>query len=115
MMIARRILLALGLLAPFVMERAVLVETDPAPRTAAVSIKDFAFVPAVLNVSVGETVTWTNQDDDPHAVVANDKTFRTRALDTGEVGSIVFSQPGEYGYYCSLHPHMTAKIIVTAP
>jgi len=105
MMIARPVLLALTLVASPV----------PFPRATAVSIKDFAFVPSVLNVSVGETVTWTNQDDDPHSVVANDKSFRTRALDTGEKDSIIFDKPGEYGYYCSLHPHMTAKIIVAAP
>jgi len=88
---------------------------NPAPKTVNVLIKDFAFVPAVLNVSVGETVTWTNEDEDPHSVVANDKSFRSRALDTGDKDSFVFKKPGEYGYYCSLHPHMTAKIIVTAP
>jgi len=115
MMMARHFLLAFVLLTARGTERAQVGDIVPAPGAAAVSIKDFAFVPAVLTVSVGETVTWTNQDDDPHAVVANDKSFRTRALDTGEKDSLVFNQPGEYGYYCSLHPHMTAKIIVTAP
>lgn len=84
-------------------------------KTATVEIKNFAFVPAVLNVTAGDTVTWTNLDEDPHTVVANDKSFRSRALDTGERDSFVFEAPGEYGYYCSLHPHMTAKVIVKAP
>jgi plastocyanin len=89
-------------------------QTEP-PKTPTVEIKNFAFVPAVLTVTVGETVTWTNMDDDPHAVVASDKSFRSHVLDTGEKDSHVFTKPGEYGYFCSLHPHMTATIIVKTP
>jgi plastocyanin len=111
---ARRLPVALVLIAASLGGWA-FADAAPSAEGPAVTIRDFAFVPAVLHVSVGETVTWTNQDDDPHAVVANDKSFRSRVLDTGEKDSVVFRQAGEYGYFCSLHPHMTAKIIVTAP
>jgi len=86
-----------------------------AGKAAAVAIRDFAFVPQVLTITAGQAVTWTNQDDDPHAVLSDDKTFRTRALDTGEKATLVFEKPGEYAYFCSLHPHMTARIVVKAP
>lgn len=58
-------------------------------------------------------MTWTNQDDIPHTVVSDDKTtFKSRALDTDEKFSFTFSKPGTYEYFCSVHPKMTAKIVV---
>jgi plastocyanin len=83
-------------------------------RTQAISIKGFAFVPQVLTVTPGTTVTWTNADDDPHTVTANDKSFHSVALDTDNKYSFTFTRPGEFAYFCSLHPHMTGKIIVTS-
>ena len=67
-----------------------------------------------LTVPVGTTVTWVNNDDIPHAVVADDKTFRSKVLDTDQRFAFTFTRPGEYGYFCSLHPHMTGKIVVKA-
>lgn len=85
----------------------------PAP-TAVVKIDNFTFSPQVLTVTPGTTVTWDNEDDTPHTVVANDKSFRSKAMDTDERYSMTFSKPGTYDYFCSLHPHMTAKIVVKA-
>jgi plastocyanin len=65
-------------------------------------------------VTPGTTVTWTNADDDPHTVTANDKSFHSVALDTDNKYSFTFTRPGEFAYFCSLHPHMTGKIIVTS-
>jgi plastocyanin len=79
-----------------------------------VAIKGFAFVPQIVTVAPGTTVTWTNADDDPHTVVANDKGFRSAALDTDDSYSFTFTKPGDYAYFCSLHPHMTGKVIVKA-
>jgi plastocyanin len=83
-------------------------------RTQTVSIKMFAFAPQVLTVTPGTTVTWTNADEDPHTISANDKSFHSAALDTDDKYSFTFTRPGEYAYFCSLHPHMTGKIIVKA-
>ncbi len=66
----------------------------------------------VVTVSAGTTVTWINGDDLPHTVVANDKSFRSKPLDTGDKFSFTFTRPGEYAYFCSIHPMMTAKVIV---
>jgi plastocyanin len=85
----------------------------PAP-TAVVKIGNFTFSPQVLTVAPGTTVTWANEDDTPHTVVANDKSFRSKAMDTDERYSMTFAKPGTYDYFCSLHPHMTAKIVVKA-
>jgi plastocyanin len=85
------------------------------PAGPTVRIDNFVFGPEALTVTVGTTVTWVNQDDIPHTVVANDKqTFKSKVLDTDERFSFTFTKPGEYGYFCSLHPHMVGKVIVKA-
>jgi plastocyanin len=91
----------------------------PAAATAiagpVVKIDNFVFGPQAITVAVGTTVTWVNQDDIPHTVVADDKhSFKSKVLDSDERFSFTFTKPGEYGYFCSLHPHMTGKVIVKA-
>jgi len=76
-----------------------------------VTIDNFTFAPAEVKVKVGDTVTWTNNDDIPHTVVSAGK-FRSKALDTDNSFSFTFTAAGEYKYFCSLHPHMTGMIKV---
>jgi plastocyanin len=80
--------------------------------TVSVSIDNFAYLPAEVTVTRGTEVTWTNRDDAPHTVTADDKAFNSPALDTDEHFSHVFTSPGEYAYFCGLHPHMTGRVIV---
>jgi plastocyanin len=77
-----------------------------------VSIDNFSYLPAELTVAAGTTVTWVNHDDVPHTVTANDKSFHSAALDTDDRFSHMFAAPGEYAYFCALHPHMTGRVIV---
>jgi plastocyanin len=78
-----------------------------------VTIGNFTFGPTALVVKAGTTVTWLNGDDIPHTVVAADtKTFRSKVLDSGDKFSFTFTKPGAYAYFCSIHPHMTGKIVV---
>lgn len=77
----------------------------------AVHIDNFTFDPPQLAVKAGTTVTWTNRDDIPHTVVSPGK-FRSKALDTDDSFSFTFTAPGDYDYFCSLHPHMTGVIKV---
>ena len=86
--------------------------TGEAPAAAAVRIDNFAFSPPTLEVAPGTTVTWTNGDDDVHSVVEKDRKFKSAALDTGDTFSQTFTAPGEYDYFCSLHPRMVGKIVV---
>ena len=88
------------------------VMAAPAADTA-VKIDNFTFAPQRVTVKAGTTVTWTNNDDVPHNVVSLDKTsFKSKALDTGEKFSYTFTKPGNYPYFCSIHPKMTAEIVV---
>jgi plastocyanin len=63
-------------------------------------------------VRVGTQITWTNRDDIPHTVVEDNKTFKSKVLDTDEKFTFTASKPGTYNYYCSIHPKMTAKLVV---
>src|SRR6202521_2380595 len=80
--------------------------------TTEVKIDNFSFGPATLTVAAGTTVTWINRDDIPHTVVSTDKVFKSKALDTDEKFSFTFTKPGTYGYFCSIHPKMTGKVVV---
>jgi amicyanin len=91
--------------------------SSPAPASPnagdAVSIANFTFEPAVLTVSPGPTVTWTNHDDVPHTVTSVDKTtFASPGLDTDDTFSFRFTTPGTYAYFCTIHPMMTGKVVV---
>ena len=85
-----------------------------APAAAAVQIDNFTFNAMTVTVKPGTTVTWTNQDDIPHTVVSKTGVFKSKVLDTGDKFSFTFAKAGQFGYYCSLHPHMTGTIIVKA-
>ena len=94
---------------------AVALTAHAAPAPITITIDNFTFNPATMVIPVGTTVTWINQDDVPHTAVADDhKTFRSKPLDTDDRYSFTFATPGVYPYFCSIHPHMTAKIIVKA-
>ena len=87
------------------------------PNTATVNtvtIDNFAFDPPTLTVAPGTRVTWTNHDEEPHAIVsANKETpFKSAGLDTDDSFAFVFDKPGTYKYFCSIHPHMVGQIVV---
>jgi plastocyanin len=91
-------------------------QTDPPASGSAapvtVSIDNFTFKPAVVTIPTGGKVIWTNRDDVPHTIKADDGSFTSAALDTDETFTQVFAKRGKYEYFCSIHPHMTARVIV---
>jgi amicyanin len=87
---------------------------SPAPQGGtAVAITDFKFNPVTLTVPVGTTVTWTNQDEEPHTLAAKDGSFHSPGMDTHGTYSYKFTTPGSYDYICSIHPFMTGTVVVT--
>ena len=85
---------------------------DKSASEAAVKIDNFSFSPVTITIPAGTTVRWTNRDDIPHTVVSDDKTFKSKPLDTDEQFTYTFTKPGTYNYFCSIHPKMTAKVVV---
>jgi 3',5'-cyclic-AMP phosphodiesterase len=97
--------------------------TDMAPAAFAgastdsvseVKIDNFAFTPGAVTVKAGTQVTWINRDDIPHTVDSTQGKFKSKALDTDDKFQFNFAEPGEYPYFCRLHPKMTGGIIVQA-
>lgn len=94
---------------------ALVVPTPIAAAQTMVSIDNFTFGPAEITIAPGTTVTWVNNDDIPHTVVATDKSFKSKVLDTEGTFSYTFNSVGEFQYFCSLHPHMTGMVRVKVP
>jgi amicyanin len=83
-----------------------------------VDISMFAFEDDVVEVAVGDTVTWTNQDATRHTVTAGSDgepsgAFEVTFADRGDTASLTFDEPGEYHYFCAPHPFMTGTVVVT--
>ena len=85
-----------------------------AAEASTVQIENYQFLPNTLTIRVGGSVTWVNRDGDVHSIAADDTppTFKSGGLDTDDKFSFTFTKAGTYAYHCSLHPHMTGKIIV---
>jgi plastocyanin len=76
--------------------------TVPEPSTVYVEIKGSAFNPAVLTITNGTTVRWTNLDSAPHAI--NGKNFSSPPLNKREMWNYTFNRSGTFEYNCSIHP-----------
>ena len=79
-----------------------------------VSISGFAFNPATVTVNVGDSVTWTNNDDVPHTATADNGSFNTGQLGSGDSDSVTFKSAGTFAYHCSVHPSMNGTVVVQA-
>jgi nitrite reductase (NO-forming) len=81
-----------------------------------------AYSPNTITIKVGQTVTWTNQDATMHTVTSGtsannvgspDGRFDSGFLAEGASWSYTFSEAGDFPYYCTPHPWMQGKVIVT--
>lgn len=102
------------LLAALLVAPAAAAPAGTTPAGTAVQIKDDAFSPQTLTVVAGQTVAFTNNDDDAHTVTATDGSFDSKGLDTNGVWRHAFAKPGVYAYFCELHPFMKGTIVVKA-
>lgn len=77
------------------------------------SMQNFAYQPANIQVRAGTTVTWTNQDNVPHSITFKNGMQDSGLLNQGQSFRYTFNAPGTYQYYCSVHPYMVATVTVT--
>jgi plastocyanin len=87
------------------------------------SLTDTAFQPNPVQVSVGNTVTWTNNDSQPHTVTSGsngqpDNKFNSSPnfnplLNPGQTFSHTFTEAGDYPYFCMLHPNQVGTVSVS--
>ena len=76
---------------------------------------DKDFLPEDLTINVGDTVVWTNNDDSPHTVTADDDEFNSGNLAEGATWSYTFTEAGTYDYRCNYHSSMTGSVTVVDP
>jgi plastocyanin len=84
----------------------------PAGGGSTVEISNFMFMPAMLTVAVGTTVTWKFDDSTDHTVTADDKSFSSPPTSGGRTFTHRFTTAGTVAYHCSIHPFMTGTIVV---
>lgn len=85
--------------------------TDPdvTPSKTVVEI-DFAFEPKRLEVKVGDTVTFKNEDSAPHIVSIDGTTLGNQ--ERGVSVTWTAEKAGTFPYICTIHPSMTGEIVV---
>lgn len=87
--------------------------SSPVVSAGSISIQNFSFNPATINIKVGGSITWTNNDSVPHQIAADDNNFSSNPLSNGETYQYTFTQAGVFNYHCAIHPSMKGQITVT--
>jgi plastocyanin len=82
------------------------------------SLTTDAYQPNPVQVSVGTTVTWTNNDAQPHTATSGENVTPDGRFDTGIMApaatfDFTFTEAGEYPYFCLLHPNMVGTVSVS--
>ena len=79
----------------------------------AITMRDIRLEPAEATVKVGQKVTWTNDEDVPHNVVADEGAqFESDTFAKGGTFSHTPEQAGTIGYVCTIHPGMDGTLTV---
>ena len=86
--------------------------TTTNPGANEVWIQGMAFNPATITVNAGTTITWTNKDGVAHTVTSNTGVFDSGTVNPNGTYSHLFSTAGSFPYHCTVHPSMTATVIV---
>jgi plastocyanin len=78
-----------------------------------------AFQPNPVQVSVGTTVTWTNNDAQPHTVSSGENAmpsglFNSPIMAPEATFEHTFTEAGEFPYFCTLHPNMVGTVSVSS-
>jgi plastocyanin len=85
----------------------------PPGATDTIVMKSFTFTPTSLTVAPGAKITVVNQDQAPHTVTANDKSFDSGNIAGGQRGEVTApTKPGSYPYICTIHQYMMGTLIV---
>ena len=82
------------------------------------SLTTDAYQPNPVQVNTGATVTWTNDDAQPHTATSGENAQRDERFDSGIMPPAAtfehtFTEAGEYPYFCTLHPNMVGTVNVS--
>jgi plastocyanin len=82
------------------------------PQTVTVTIQGTAYSPVSAKIHVGDTIVWTNADDQDYTVVAADGSFSSGNIGSGKTFSHEFPKAGTFSYFCKYHPRMKGSVVV---
>ena len=85
----------------------------PVTGVTSLTIQNSMYQPANVQVPVGTTLSWANQDNVPHSVTFKNGLKDSGLLAQGQSFSYTFTTAGTYQYYCTVHPSMVATVTVT--
>jgi len=77
-----------------------------------IEIRRFKFVPATVNVRIGDTVKWINRDIAPHTATATDKSWDTKQVQRQKSSSVTVTKGMGGAYFCRYHPHMKGMLVI---
>ena len=87
--------------------------STPRAKTAAVTIKGFAFSPKTLTMKAGAKIKVSNKDGTTHTFTANKGAFDTGDIDGGSSATVTVKKPGTYAYHCNIHADMKGTVKAT--
>lgn len=82
------------------------------PTEHTVVIEAMRYEPEVLSIAAGDSVTWVNKDVVPHTATSAAAGFDSQAIQSDGSWTHTLHEKGEFPYFCTFHPAMTAKIVV---
>ncbi len=88
---------------------------EGAANATRAEMRTMTFGPKRLEIAVGTTVRWTNNDPLVHTITADDGSWDSGPIEPGKTWTHTFTQPGEYAFHCTPHPFMKALIVVRQP
>jgi len=83
---------------------------EATPSSHVVYIEGMQFSPSSLQVNIGDTITWINNDIVPHTATAVDKSWDSKNLSKGDEFSLTVDENTLLQYFCVYHPNMVAQI-----
>src|SRR3982751_4105264 len=83
-----------------------------AATTRNVSIFGTTFSPKTVTITAGDTIVWTNKDNDTHQILADKGQFVSAILRSNQTYSFTFTAAGTYAYHDELHPKIKGTITV---
>ena len=78
-------------------------------------IKNVSYLQPRLQVTVGTTIEWTNNDPMPHTVTSTNRSFDSGLISPGKTWRYTFTKAGTFNFFCTPHPFMKGTVVVREP
>ena len=110
--------IAMVLTVPYAFAEEVIVSTPQGTSVPGCETTNECFIPYQVSISVGDTVTWSNDDSAAHTVTSGSASdgpsgaFDSSLFMAGTTFSHQFDAEGEVPYFCMVHPWMEGIVLI---